>query len=59
MDFYERKRWTDLKVAMKNKGDIDPIHWGEEYERNETTHERARGKAVLRESQVAVRAIRA
>lgn len=43
-------------MAMKNKGDIDPIHWGEEYERNETTHERARGKAVLRESQVAVRA---
>lgn len=43
-------------MATKNKGDIDPIHWAEECERNETTHARARGKAVLKESQAAVRA---
>lgn len=35
---------------MKNKGDMDPIHWGEEYERNETTHEREEGKPSYCES---------
>jgi hypothetical protein len=53
-----RKRKNDLKVAMKNKEDIYPISRpnGMRLRGGKKTHERAKGKAVLRESQVSIRA---